>query len=145
MLKSKAPLWRVRSVLTLLVLSCLLPGLLGAIILLTQQYRQGRQQLEQNTLQTARALAQAVDNHVFRARAIAQVLAASEALTTGDLVKFQRQAQEAVTASGLATKHFFLTKPASSWSTPPRISAAHYRFMQTRSMCGRFSPRGSRY
>ena len=108
MVKSNAPLWGVRSILMLLVLSCLLPGLLGASILLMQQYRQGRQQLEQNTLQTTRALAQAVDNHVLRARAIAQVLAASEALATGDLARFHRQAQEAVTASELATNIILL-------------------------------------
>jgi signal transduction histidine kinase len=93
----------VRSVLTLLVLSCIVPGLLGVGILLVQQYRQGRQQLELNTLQTARALSQAVDSQLLRAQAIGQVLAASPLLAAGDFAGFHQQAREAVAAAGFVT------------------------------------------
>jgi CHASE3 domain sensor protein len=78
----------VRSLLALLVLSCLLLGVLGAGLLLARQYRQGHQQLEHNTLQTARALAQAVDKQVFKALAIGQAVAASSALGAGELAAF---------------------------------------------------------
>ena len=100
---TKARRHSVRSVLTWLVLSCIVPGLVGAGILLVQQYRQGRQQLELNTLQTARALSQAVDSQLLRAQAIGQVLAASPLLAAGDFAGFHQQARETVAASGFVT------------------------------------------
>ncbi|MDZ5460887.1 hybrid sensor histidine kinase/response regulator [Azohydromonas lata] len=103
-----APLWSVRAVLTLLLLSCLLPGLLGASVLLAQQYRQGRQQLVDNTLLTARALVQAVDNHVLRVQSIAQALARSESLDQGNLPAFHRHAREILKESGLASNAVLL-------------------------------------
>jgi hypothetical protein len=93
----------VRRLLTLSLLACLLPGVLGGALLLLYQYRQGQQQLERGTLHTARALMQAVDNHLLRAQAVAQTLATSDALAAGDFARFHRQAREAVASSGLAT------------------------------------------
>ncbi len=93
----------MRRLLALSLLACLLPGVLGGALLLLYQYRQGQQQLEDSTLQTARALMQAVDYHLMRVQAIAQVLATSDALAAGDLARFHRQASQAVALSGLAT------------------------------------------
>src|SRR5690606_13330109 len=62
---------------------------------------EGRAQLELNTLHTARALVQAIDNHLSKVEAIAQALAASETLRYRDFATFHRKAQEIVTVGGL--------------------------------------------
>ena len=86
-----------------LVLACLMPGVLGATGLFIYQYRQGRAQQEKDTLQTVRALVQAVDNHLLRAQAVAQTLSVSHALTKPDFALFHQQARDAVVLSGLGT------------------------------------------
>ncbi|WP_206047048.1 hypothetical protein, partial [Noviherbaspirillum denitrificans] len=50
----------VRTVLSWLVASCLLPGIVGACVLFALEYRNAEQQQERDTIQTARALMQAV-------------------------------------------------------------------------------------
>ncbi len=91
----------MRTYLVALVLACLLPGILGAGALFLYQYREGRAQLELNTLHTARALVQAIDNHLSKVEAIAQALAASETLRYRDFATFHRKAQEIVAVGGL--------------------------------------------
>ncbi|MGE5384687.1 MAG: EAL domain-containing protein [Betaproteobacteria bacterium] len=91
----------VRTFLMWLVLACLLPGILGASALFIYEYRGGRSQLEKDTIQTSRALVQAVDNRILRIEALAQGLSTSEALTTGDFAKFHEQAHQALAQSGL--------------------------------------------
>ncbi|MGE5468785.1 MAG: hypothetical protein ACM3Y9_15290 [Ignavibacteria bacterium] len=86
-----------------LVLACLLPGIIGAAGLFIYQYREGRAQREHDTIQTARALVQAVDNHLLRAQAVAQALSVSESLARRDFASFYRQAREVLTLSGLGT------------------------------------------
>jgi len=95
--------WPVRSLLNCLVVACLLPGVIGATGLLITEYRQQREELRKSTIQTARALGQAVDSHLLRALAVAQVLSASDALARNDLPAFHRQAREAVALAGLGT------------------------------------------
>ncbi|HJV53587.1 MAG TPA: EAL domain-containing protein [Noviherbaspirillum sp.] len=95
--------WPVRTYLMWLVLACLMPGILGATGLFIYQYRQGRTQQEKDTIQTARALVQAVDNHLLRARAVVQTLSVSDTLIRRDFSRFHRQARQAVTLSGLGT------------------------------------------
>lgn len=86
-----------------LVLACLLPGVLGATGLFVYQYRQGRAQQAKDTIQTARALVQAVDNHLLRAQAVVETLSVSEALARYDFAVFHQQARRAVALSGLGT------------------------------------------
>ena len=86
-------LWPVRAFLIGLVLACLLPGLVGTVMLFVQEYRDGRTQLERNTIQTARALAQTVDGYLFKAQAIAQALSTARSLTTRDFADFHRRAR----------------------------------------------------
>ena len=93
----------VRSLLIKLVVACLLPGVLGALLLLTHEYRKGRTQLEQDTTQTARALALAVDNHLLHAVAVARTLSTSHSLELGDLERFHAQARLSVALSGLGS------------------------------------------
>ena len=95
--------WSVRSLLNCLVVACLLPGVIGAAGLLIADYHQQREELRKSTVQTARALVQAVDNHLLRALAVAQVLSTSDALARNDLRTFHRQAREAVALVGLGT------------------------------------------
>ncbi|NEX59616.1 EAL domain-containing protein [Noviherbaspirillum galbum] len=94
----------VRYFLFMLVLACLIPGLLGAMGLFAYEYRQERLQTERDTLQTARALRQAMDNHVLRTQALLQGLALSDALAAGNLERFRNQARDALSASGLGNQ-----------------------------------------
>ena len=100
---SAGRLWTVRTVLFWLVLSCLLPGIIGAAALFMYEYRQGNKQLERDNLQTARALVQAVDNQILRIQSLAQGLATSDALAKGDLASFHRQAQKALDEAPLGS------------------------------------------
>ncbi|HZX33543.1 MAG TPA: cache domain-containing protein, partial [Rhodocyclaceae bacterium] len=93
--------WSVRTLLIWLVLACLLPGIIGAGIFLAREYREGRAQLEKDTLQTARALAQAVDNRILRSEALTQGLASSDLLARGDLAGFHAQARQALKRTSL--------------------------------------------
>ena len=93
--------WSVRTYLVALVLACLLPGVLAASGLFIYQYREGRAQLEESTLHTARLLVQAVDSHLSRVQAVGQTLATSEALARRDLASFHRKAREVVALKGM--------------------------------------------
>ena len=93
----------VRTFLSWLVLACLLPGVLGAVALFVYEYRVARDQQQKDTIQTARALVQAVDNHLLRVQAIAQALSRSDALLAGDFSRFHQVARETLALSGLST------------------------------------------
>ena len=92
----------IRTYLVALVLACLLPGVLGASALFLYQLKEGRAQLERNTLHTARALVQAVDNHLLKVQAVAEALATSESLRSGHFEAFHRKAQDVVAIGGIA-------------------------------------------
>lgn len=94
--------WSVRTLLTGLVVACLLPGVIGASLLFAHQYREGRAQQEEDTIQTARALLQAVDSYLLRVQTLGQALATDDALAQGDLGRFHGRARKAVDTSGLA-------------------------------------------
>ncbi len=91
----------MRAFLLWLVLACLLPGVVGAGALLAYQYRQTREQIGQTTVMTARALVQAVDNHLYTVQAVASTLAQSEALHGGDFARFHALARRTVRQVGL--------------------------------------------
>ena len=95
--------WSVRTLLNYLVLACLLPGVLGAALMFLYQYREGRAQQEKDTVQTVRALVQAVDNQLLRGLAVAQSLVTADSLTQGDLPRFHQRARALITLSGLGT------------------------------------------
>jgi diguanylate cyclase (GGDEF)-like protein/PAS domain S-box-containing protein len=100
---SPAPYWSVRTFLTCLVLACLLPGFIGASVFFVFEYKKNRAQLNKDTLQTARALVEAVDSHLLRARAVAQSLSTADSLTRHDLARFNERAKKAIALSGLGT------------------------------------------
>lgn len=95
--------WSVRTLLFWLVFVCLLPGVVGALTLFVYEYRKGRAQLEMDTIQTARALVQAVDKQILQAQALAQGLATSELLATGNFGKFHEQARRALAQSSIGS------------------------------------------
>ena len=95
--------WSVRSLLNCLVMACLLPGVIGGAGLLISEYRHQREELRKSTIQTARALTQAVDSHLVRALAVAHLLSTSDALARNDLSGFHRRAREVLAQAGLGT------------------------------------------
>lgn len=80
-----------------------MPGVLGATGFFIHQYRQGLVQQEKNTIQTARALVQAVDSHLLRAQAVAQTLSATGTLASRDFARFHHDARSAIALAGLGT------------------------------------------
>lgn len=102
-LASAASYWSVRTYLIFLVLACLLPGFIGASFFFAYEYKKGQTQLSKDTLQTARALVQAVDTKLLMAQAIGQSLSTSDSLENHDLAKFYLHAQKTVALSGTGT------------------------------------------
>jgi len=93
--QSMAPPRRsVHTFLIYLVLACLVPGLIGASLLVFHEYRDGRAAFERNAIQTTRALAQAVDSHLYKAQAVAQSLSTSDAVRRKDFAALYLQAKE---------------------------------------------------
>lgn len=104
MFRSLLPgLYSVRQLLLWLVLACLLPGLLVAAVLMGYQHSQSRHELEQQTIFTARALVQSVDNHLFKMQSTAQALANSESLKQGNLAAFHSEASQTMRQVGLGS------------------------------------------
>ncbi|MBI5163172.1 MAG: PAS domain S-box protein [Magnetospirillum sp.] len=89
-----SPLPTIRRKLAWLVAACLLPGMLAAPLLLDHLYRSGRAQLEQQAIQTVRALVRGLDRDLASAQAAVQVLATSPHLQADDLAAFHAQAGE---------------------------------------------------
>ncbi|MGE5469051.1 MAG: diguanylate cyclase [Ignavibacteria bacterium] len=90
---ANVPRWPVHSLLLSLVLACLIPGLIGAGLLVFRDYQSSRSIIEENALRTTRALVQAVDSHLFKAQAVAQALSTSDALRLRDFAGLYRQAR----------------------------------------------------
>jgi signal transduction histidine kinase len=81
-----------------LVAVSVIPAVLTAALLIGYSYDRQSEIIEQRTLETARALAQAVDRELARNQAALLVLATSPHLASGDLAAFHRQAQQAIRA-----------------------------------------------
>ncbi|WP_157691608.1 bifunctional diguanylate cyclase/phosphodiesterase [Noviherbaspirillum autotrophicum] len=93
----------VRMFLLWLVLGCLLPGVIGAIALLFDEYHQSRIQLERDTLQTARALIYAVDVQILGLQRLGQGLATADSIVSGNLARFHLQARRALAEARLGS------------------------------------------
>lgn len=78
------------------MLASLLPAAIAAGLLIGYSYERQRANFEHNTLETARALTQAVDRELASGRMALQALATSPHLASGDLAAFHRQATEAL-------------------------------------------------
>ena len=100
---ARAAHWSVRTLLICLVLACLLPGVIGASAFFIREYREEEARLERDTTQTARALAQAVDNQILQVQAMARGLATADSLLARDFGRFYERALRALDQSNLGT------------------------------------------
>ena len=83
----------IRSKLVTIVLACLLPSLIGLGLLIFHFYETERAQLEQDALQTVRALTAAVDRDLEIGENAALALATARSIETGDLASFHARAK----------------------------------------------------
>ncbi len=97
------PRWSVRSLLLLLVLTVLLPGIIGVTTLIHRQYRQEQQELEREATRMAKSLALEVDNELLDARKVAEALATSGHFTSRDFPALHRQLTEVLQKSDLGS------------------------------------------
>jgi diguanylate cyclase (GGDEF)-like protein len=96
-------LWPVRSLLICLVLACLVPGLIGAALLVHYDYQASRLALERNSLLTTRALMQAIDSYLYKTQAVAQSLSTSVELRNGNLAGFYSESRTFLAMNGVAS------------------------------------------
>ena len=90
----------LRAYLFWLVLATLLPGVVGAALLFVHQYQKARAEIEENTLQTVRALVHSTDNKLRQVQSIAQTLSSIDALQAEDFARTHYQAREALALAG---------------------------------------------
>jgi len=83
----------IRSKLVMLVLVCVLPASLLAVVLISYDYQRTREHLLFNLLTTARTLMSVVDRDVASIESSLVALATSPHLQTGDFHRFYTQAQ----------------------------------------------------
>lgn len=84
----------IRSKLVLLVMACVVPAALMAVLLIAHDYQRARDQLLLNSLGTARAMMSAVDRDFASIESSLTALATSPYLDSDDLSDFYMQAQE---------------------------------------------------
>jgi hypothetical protein len=82
----------IRSQITLLVLTCALPVVLGFASLVGQFYTRERQQLQEDVVQAARAVAASIDRDLLQSQGAIQALAYSPSLRTNDVNDLRLQA-----------------------------------------------------
>jgi PAS domain S-box-containing protein len=86
----------LRRKLAWVVVACLAPALAGMALLAYHSYQEIRAEIEREALQTARALAQVVDQQLGSAEAASMALATSTHLANDDLAAFDAQAHRAL-------------------------------------------------
>lgn len=84
----------IRSKLVLLVIACVVPAALMAILLITHDYQRAREQLLLNSLGTARAMISVVDRDLTSIESSLVALATSPYLDSGNLHAFYQQAHD---------------------------------------------------
>ena len=94
-------LWSVRALLLGLVLACLVPGVIGVGFLIFRMYYDGRTLIENNTIQTARAMVQAVDGQLDKTKVVAVALATSSFVQAADLQGFHHRARDLIQTEGI--------------------------------------------
>lgn len=92
-------LWSIQTFLGLLVIACLVPGLVGAALLFLNEFRDGRDRLEEDTIQTARALVQTTDAYLMKTQVAAQSLSTAGSLSRRDFADFHRRARKLLEAT----------------------------------------------
>ena len=100
-LEGPVPAWSVRGLLLALVLTCLIPGLIGVGALMVRMYQEGRTQIENDTIRTARAMMLAVDGELEKAKVIAVALSTSGFIVSADLAGLHRRARALIQTEGI--------------------------------------------
>ncbi len=135
---ASSPLPRQRSIPSLralllgLLLTCLVPGLAGVGVLIYRMYEVGRQQIEKDTAQTARAMVSVVDGQFDAARIAAVALAGSRLIALADWPGLHRRASELIKSEGFGTNVVLtdadgqqIVNTLVPWGTPlPKHAAA---------------------
>jgi len=93
----------VRTLLQLLVLACLLPAMVGVAVILFRDYQDGRAQIVEDAVQTARALVRIVDAEFNKAEILGQALATSSYLDQRDLSGFHGRASGLLASTNIAS------------------------------------------
>jgi len=93
--------WSLRARLVMLVLAALIPAIAAAGLLMWASYREQRRLLEDQIVETARALSLVVDRDLGKNRVLLQALASSPALAAGDWPALDAQAR--VATQGMST------------------------------------------
>lgn len=86
----------IREWFVLLVLACVLPAAIATILLINYSYQHERASVQRSTIETARALMQAVDRELSSAQGALLTLGRSPYLRNGDLAAFYEQSREAL-------------------------------------------------
>ncbi len=100
----------IRSGLAFLVTACVLPGSLMAAFLIFHDYTEQREQLEQNTIATARAMASALDRDLASYESALNVLASSDYLAKEDFAHFYASARSTIAYQN--ANNYFLLDPS---------------------------------
>jgi signal transduction histidine kinase/CheY-like chemotaxis protein len=87
--------WSLRARLVQLVLAALIPAIAAAGLLMWASYREQRRLVEEQIVETARALSLVVDRDLGKNRVLLKALASSPALATADWPAFDAQARTA--------------------------------------------------
>ena len=96
--QSSAP--SLRDLMLRLLLTCLIPGLVGVGILIYRMYEDGRRQIEKDTIQTARAMVKVVDGQFDEARVAAIALSQSSFIAAENWPGFHRRASDLIKSEG---------------------------------------------
>ncbi len=83
----------IRSQIALLVLVCALPSVVGLGVMVQHFYQRETVQVSRDALETARAVAAAIEHDISEAESTALALASSPSLANGDLAAFAEQAR----------------------------------------------------
>lgn len=86
----------IRSRLVLLVMACVVPAALMALVLVSHLYGRERERFVVDSLATARAMVQAIDRELASVSMAAEVLSTSPYLLSGDMAGFYSQAMSVV-------------------------------------------------
>ncbi|MFZ6748780.1 bifunctional diguanylate cyclase/phosphodiesterase [Undibacterium sp. Ren11W] len=92
-LSDKRSLPSIRTKLTLVMLACLIPSVIGFSLLIHHFYNRERAQIKQDTIITARALVLAVDRDLNSAKMTTQALATARTIATHDFAAFYTRAK----------------------------------------------------
>jgi len=84
----------IRSQIALLVLVCALPSVVGLGVMVQHFYQRETVQVSRDALETARAVAAAIEHDISEAESTAMALASSPSLQSGDLAAFSAQARK---------------------------------------------------